>query len=45
MAIALHAPSKLHKSNRGLLEMSAGTLREFASTPTKILPKHKGRRG
>lgn len=32
MAIAEHAPSKLHKKNRGLLKMSKGQLHDYAST-------------
>lgn len=30
MAIALNAPSKLKKKNKGLLKMSKSQLREFA---------------
>lgn len=41
-AIALHNPSKLKKRNRGVLRMSKEQLRDFASTPTKDLPDHKG---
>lgn len=40
-AIALHNPEKLYKRNRGVLSMSKKQLEEFASTPTKGLPKHK----
>ena len=41
-AIALNAPDKLYKRNRGLLKMTADQLREFASTKHKGLPKKKG---
>jgi len=40
MAIAEHEPEKLHKENRGLLEMSHKQLHEFASTPRKHLPSY-----
>ena len=43
MAIAEHAPDKLYKRNRGLLKMSYQDLHDFASTPRKGLPEHKGR--
>ena len=39
MAIALHNPSKLHKANRGMAQMSDTQLQEFASTPRKGLPE------
>jgi hypothetical protein len=39
MAIALHRPSKLHKSNKGLLKMSHKQLCEFATTSRKGLPR------
>jgi hypothetical protein len=39
MAIAEHDPGKLKKKNRGLLAMSSSQLHDFASTPTKGLPK------
>jgi len=46
MAIALHAPSKLSKKNRGLLKMSHKQLHDFASTPRKKLPyKKKTKKG
>ena len=32
MAIAEHAPSKVHKQNRGVLKMSKGQLHDFAAT-------------
>jgi hypothetical protein len=32
MAIAEHAPSKVHKANRGVLKMSKSQLHDFAST-------------
>jgi len=38
-AIAKHHPEKLFKRNKGLLKMSKNQLSEFASTPTKGLPK------
>jgi len=39
MAIAEHAPEKLHAKNKGLLKMSHKQLHDFASTPRKGLPK------
>jgi len=44
MAIALHAPKKLNKSNRGILKMSASQLRDFAKTPRSGLPKNVSRK-
>ncbi len=41
MAIAEHDPSKLNKSNRGLLSMSKSQLHDFASTKERGLPKRK----
>jgi hypothetical protein len=41
MAIALHAPEKLHARNRGLLKMPRASLRAFASTSRKGLPARK----
>ena len=41
MAIAEHHPEKLHKQNRGLLEMTHQQLHEFADTPEKGLPMKK----
>jgi len=41
MAIAEHAPEKLHEENKGLLDMSHKQLHEFASTPRKNLPSYK----
>jgi hypothetical protein len=41
MAIAEHAPEKLHKANRGLLKMSHGQLHDFAATSEKNLPLRK----
>jgi hypothetical protein len=32
MAIAEHAPSKLHKANRGVLKMSKPQLHDYAAT-------------
>lgn len=43
MAIAEHAPDKLYKKNRGLLDMSKKQLSEFASTKTSGLPKRAKR--
>lgn len=42
MAIAEHQPGKLHKRNRGLLQMSKRQLHDFASTKEKGLPQRKG---
>ncbi len=47
-AIAEHDPGKLYKRNQGMLGMSQGQLREYASTkraglPVKITKKRKGR--
>lgn len=39
MAIALHNPSAVSGKNRGVLKMGAATLREFAQTARKGLPK------
>lgn len=39
MAIAEHAPEKLHAKNKGLLKMSKGQLHDFASTKEKGLPR------
>jgi hypothetical protein len=39
MAIALHAPEKLHRRNRSLLRMKKSDLRDFASTKRGSLPK------
>lgn len=41
MAIAEHEPDKLSSKNKGLLKMSKGQLRDFASTPRKGLPMSK----
>ena len=43
MSIALHAPGRLYKRNRGLRKMGHSVLREFASTPRKGLPRKKGK--
>ena len=40
-AIALHAPSRLFRRNRGLLSMTPGMLKEFAKTKRKGLPGKK----
>lgn len=37
-AIALHAPEKLYKRNKGLLKMSKSSLHEFAATKRSKLP-------
>jgi len=39
MAIAEHAPEKLHAENKGLAKMSKGQLHDFAATPRKGLPE------
>lgn len=44
MAIAKHAPGKLHKRNRAMLQMTGKQLHEFASTKEKALPKKKKKR-
>jgi hypothetical protein len=41
MAIAEHHPEKLHKANRGLLEMTHQQLHDFAATSEKRLPEKK----
>ena len=41
-AIALNAPQKLYKRNRGMRAMSDKQLGEFAATKRKGLPKKKG---
>ena len=41
MAIAEHAPSKLHKRNRAMLKMSKSQLSDFASTKEKGLAARK----
>lgn len=43
MAIAEHEPGKLHKKNRGLLDMTHGQLHDFAATPRAGLPERAGR--
>lgn len=45
MAIAEHAPEKLHANNKGLLKMSKEKLSEFASTKRKGLPKYTSKGG
>lgn len=42
MAIALKDPSKLKPQNKGLAKMSSASLKDFASTPRKGLPKKVG---
>lgn len=39
MAIAESAPSKVYSRNKGVLKMSLGKLKDFASTSRKGLPK------
>lgn len=41
MAIAKEHPEKVSPQNAGVLSMSKDQLGDFASTPTKNLPKHK----
>jgi hypothetical protein len=41
MAIAEHAPEKLHKANRGLLNMSHQQLHDFAATSERHLARKK----
>lgn len=41
-AIAEHHPEKLNPENKGLVKLGKKKLHEFAATPTKRLPKHKG---
>ena len=43
MAIAEHAPEKLHSANRGLLKMSKSQLHDFASTKRTGLPQKVGK--
>ncbi len=38
IAIALHAPEKLYKRNRGLLGMTQEQMHDYAATPEKGLP-------
>lgn len=45
MAIAEHHPEKLHKANRGLLEMTHQQLHDFATTSEQHLPEKKKPRG
>lgn len=39
-AIAEHHPDKLRAGNKGLLRLSHSQLHDFASTPSRDLPKH-----
>jgi hypothetical protein len=39
MALAIHAPQKVSKRNRGVLKMSASSLKDFAATTRKGLPR------
>lgn len=41
-AIAKHHPEELYARNKGMLSMSQGQLRDFASTPEKDLPEKLG---
>jgi hypothetical protein len=41
IAIAEHHPEQLYERNRGLLEMTARQLHEFAATKEKGLPRRK----
>ena len=41
MAIALEAPGKVKGRNREVLKMSKSSLRDFAETKRKGLPKRK----
>lgn len=41
MAIALHAPEKLHAKNKAAASMSKADLHKFASTSEKNLPARK----
>lgn len=41
MALAEHHPEQVNAENRGVLKMSKKDLHDFASTPTKNLPKKK----
>jgi len=43
MAIAEHAPQKLHASNRGMLKMSKSQLHDFASTKGLGKSSRKGK--
>ncbi len=44
MAMAKHAPEKISKKNKGVLDMTGKQLSDFASTPEKGLPKKKGKK-
>jgi hypothetical protein len=41
MAIALHTPSKVKGKNKGVLQMAKSSLRDYAETKRKGLPKRK----
>ena len=45
MAMALHAPGKLWKKNRGVLKMKASQLRDFAETKGLKRKRKKQARG
>lgn len=44
IAIAEHDPGKLNPANKGLLSMKQSDMHDFASTPSKGLPQHVGRK-
>lgn len=44
MALARHAPEKVHPENRGVLLMSLSQLADFARTPERGLPRHVKKR-
>ncbi len=44
-AVALHHPSALSRRHRNLADLSSMTLRHFAETPRKSLPKKVKKRG
>jgi hypothetical protein len=43
-AIAEHHPEQLYDRNKSLAKMSHKSLSEFAKTPRKGLPYHKGKK-
>ena len=43
-AMAKHAPEKVSKKNKGVLDMTGKQLSDFASTSEKGLPKKKGKK-
>lgn len=44
MAMAKHAPEKISKKNKGVLDMTGKQLSDFASTSEKGLPRKKGKK-